>query len=193
MSKYLVRAGSNFTDRDGSIHRVQSIYLHPEYNKKRSEDNDVALLQLYNPILLDNVTKRFIKLFESNRKIQDGTIATVSGWGDLAPNVTNHGQLQRLDMKMVDKKNCTNIFETYVSGEFYAGLHEGQICATSSNRDIYKSFCDGDSGWPLVIDDKLPGIVSTSAVNCTSKPIPNIFTEIAYFRKWIDEMMDEFL
>lgn len=194
MSRFQVRAGSALPHFGGTVHHVRNISVHPDYNKKRSEDNDVAVLKLKNKIELDNVTKKAIKMFESTWRIQSEVIVTVAGWGDLAPNVTNRGQLQSLNMKIFDRDNCSNIIETSARTEHneFAELHDGQICAVSTNNNENKSFCDGDSGGPMVVNNKLAGIVSL-AVGCSSKPIPNIFTEVAYFRKWIDETIKKFM
>lgn len=44
----------------------------------------------------------------------------------------------------------------------------------------------GDSGGPLVVNAVLWGIVSFSADECDE---PSVYTNVAYYRKWIDAKM----
>ena len=49
-----------------------------------------------------------------------------------------------------------------------------------------KATCNGDSGGPLVVDGKLAGITSWG-FECGSKDGPKVFTNVAYYTKWIEK------
>lgn len=54
-----------------------------------------------------------------------------------------------------------------------------------------KDSCQGDSGGPIVIDKKLVGIVSWGN-GCAQPGFPGVYTNIAYFGKWIDKQKSHF-
>lgn len=194
-SRYEVRAGSSVWFEPRSVHHVRDFEVHPKYDENDFLPSyDVAVLVLRNPIEINNVTTKAVGMLENGLKIQDGATGVVTGFGVLTSGGSMARQLQSLRMKVVDRGLCANIFERFFRREFheYYELPQSVICATSVDYDVQKSFCNGDSGGPLVVDGKLAGIVSFSEPDCTSKPLPNVFTEVAYFRDWIDRKIAEF-
>jgi secreted trypsin-like serine protease len=58
---------------------------------------------------------------------------------------------------------------------------------------IGEDSCDGDSGGPLMLEEKdryrkkytLFGLVSWGAQACATKSLPGVYTDVASFSKWI--------
>ena len=68
---------------------------------------------------------------------------------------------------------------------YLGSLPEGQICAAYFGKGGIDS-CSGDSGGPIAISGRLAGIVSYG-LSCGTPFYPGVYSEIAYYRKWIDE------
>ena len=56
--------------------------------------------------------------------------------------------------------------------------------ATLGSIDGVSSPCEGDSGGPLIVNQRLVGLVSTTACDPT---IPATYTEISAFFGWLSE------
>lgn len=179
---YRVRAGSSLRGEGGTLHRVAESIIHEEsYWKSGVYVNDIAVLRLENPIYFDYITKRPIKMFQSGQECKARAIAMAAGWGRLTYAGDFPKQMHCLVLKVVDKKNCSESFKAI------GGLEAGEICAKFVNDKKYKSACHGDSGGPLVINGKLAGIMAHVGIGCTTLKHPNVFTEIAHYRDWIDQ------
>lgn len=74
--------------------------------------------------------------------------------------------------------------------EDYDGvIEESMICAGVPEGG--KDSCHGDSGGPLVIDRKLVGLVSWG-FGCAKPGYPGVYTNVAYFKDWVDQQVDRF-
>lgn len=60
------------------------------------------------------------------------------------------------------------------------------ICA--GYKDGGQDSCKGDSGGPLVVAGVLYGVVSFGE-GCARKATPGVYTNVIYYRKWIDTAM----
>ncbi|XP_067641479.1 trypsin eta-like [Eurosta solidaginis] len=107
----------------------------------------------------------------------DGTICQTSGWG-LTEEGTNSGVLMTVDLPFIDHDICVKDTEL---GEL---VQDGMICAGYEEGE--KDACSGDSGGPLVCNRQLSGIVSWG-VNCAHPLLPGIYTDVVYWRDFIDE------
>lgn len=63
-------------------------------------------------------------------------------------------------------------------------VHKSSICAGGE----HKGQCSGDSGGPLLLENKQIGLVSWSLKPCGNKP--GIFTNLAYYIEWIKNIID---
>lgn len=185
----------------GSYHAVHNWAA---YNMYSNTGPDLAVVRLVNPIIMDGVTKKAIRLFGPGEESKPGAIAKVAGWGRVSFEGHISRQLQSLDLKIISKKVCADYFmtpsrlSTYQFSQYInfirllaqmllpsIRVEPGEICAVSfDEKKLFQGVCKGDSGGPLVIDGKLAGVISYTNRNCTA---PNVFTEVAYLRKWIDK------
>lgn len=86
-------------------------------------------------------------------------------------------------MKYTELITLENFECRRVLGALAQYLHSGTICAS---REVGVGLCDGDSGSPLVIDDKLIGIATWTITPCGLGD-PNAFTRISAYLIWIHE------
>lgn len=86
--------------------------------------------------------------------------------------------LQTVDVPIVETKTCQALY--LVSG----GLEAGQLCA--GYLEGGKDSCQGDSGGPLVCNGFLSGVVSWGN-GCAVRGFPGVYSNITYFKQWIDE------
>lgn len=176
-NKYRVHAGNTLIGQGGTFHRIQNISIH----NYTGSINDLAVIKLQNRIIF-GPTKDHIDMFGSGEEIKNGSIATAIGWGNLDSNGTSAKQLQSIKMVVIDEETCTDTFTKKVN-------LEGRICASDFGRT--QSICNGDPGSPLVVDGKLAGVATDANTNCTSWPVPNVFTEVSQYREWIDKQVLE--
>lgn len=79
-TKYSVRVGSSWHANGGTIVKVKKIYRHGKY-KASLIDYDFTLLELAEPLTF-NDSIQAIELASKDIKIEDGTEALVTGWGN---------------------------------------------------------------------------------------------------------------
>ncbi|XP_064538009.1 trypsin beta-like [Drosophila montana] len=168
-----VRAGSKYWKDGGQLIDVAQVKRHANYGTDPTK-NDIALLRLSQRLYF---TRNIDRIRLAKQTPESGEKASVSGWGQKKENATvGSRDLHMASLRIIDRKSC--------QASNYAKLRkivtEGMICAESGDRDA----CQGDSGGPLVVDNQLVGIVSWG-IGCARKGHPGVYTDIAYYRKWI--------
>lgn len=84
--------------------------------------------------------------------------------------------LLSVEIPIVNRDACYDLYRRNITASM--------ICAGKEGSGV----CGGDSGGPLVVNGTLVGIVSWGfhcAVN-----YPGVFTNVAYFKNWIDEQIN---
>ncbi|CAD6217775.1 GSCOCT00011387001.2-RA-CDS, partial [Cotesia congregata] len=137
LANLVVRSGSIFYNSGGNLHSVKKIIYHREYRiGDTTSPNDIAILELNNPITLDDHCK-IISL--SSTFVQTGAIATVIGWGHTESLRKTNPSLKQLTLTILDPLTC----QAYMPYTMYTH----QICAIGF---LNQGTCVGDSGGPLV-------------------------------------------
>lgn len=174
-----VRVGTNNSSCCGSVHDVVKLIRHKNFTTSRRgvPSNDIAVLVLNNSISLNSKAWP-IKLFDQDEKAPIGTYGTLTGWGSMVENGDKPNILRTVDVAIVSKVDCE------LSYKDWGGIPKGQICAMDPVGG--KDSCTGDSGGPLVIRGRQTGIVSWGN-GCARMGYPGVYTEIAYFRHWLNE------
>ncbi|XP_076651455.1 trypsin-1 [Halictus rubicundus] len=172
-----VRAGTATKSSGGSLHKVEKVIVHENYNTNWNgvPENDVAVMKVSTPFKLDK-TRQAIKIFKQNEESKVGVAATVTGWGAIREGGGTHEVLQKVNVPIVSKKSCNDAYQSY------GGLPAGQICAAVPQGG--KDACQGDSGGPLTIGGRLAGLVSWG-YGCARPRYPGVHTEVAAFSDWI--------
>lgn len=179
-----VYAGSAVLSQNGSLHQVEKTVVHEDWKTPVHPGyiaNDIALLRVTEPFQIDE-TRQLIQLFEAGEQVWAGVEAVSTGWG--STNGSRNAiakQLQAITVPVVNRTACDEAYKKTIWG----GLIDGQMCAGGDG----KGACYHDIGGPLDIDGRLVGIVSLH-LNCGLLDYPAVYTDVTYFRKWIDEHMD---
>lgn len=190
---YVARGLASMSDASNfeNWQKVASIIVHPNYDplnmendiallfiNRNSDANDLSSQSVGNPLKGQNVIN--IERLQSPKKDE---LLTAIGFG----NATSVGdlrfdELQEVNLSVLSSEQCKlanpNLKET-----------GSQICAGDLTSGLVDS-CQGDSGGPLFGVDKngnfiLKGIVSYGEA-CAQKNSPGFYTDVFYYRKWID-------
>ncbi|MEA2605100.1 MAG: transrane protease serine [Acidobacteriota bacterium] len=173
-------AGTNVL-RPGSVrHNVRRIIVHKAYVPATS-DNDIALLELFEPLALDAKTRAIPlldKAAEATALIEDATLE-VAGWG-----ATNEGGDPVKDLRFVRVPFVTR--DTCNRPLAYNGqISNNMICAgpLAGGTDS----CQGDSGGPLSVVSASPvlaGVVSWGE-GCARPNKVGVYTRVPQYVDWI--------
>ncbi|KAK2586215.1 hypothetical protein KPH14_001473 [Odynerus spinipes] len=171
---YYVRAGSNYTDEDGTLHKVTEIHAYDEtayqYGSSKMFLHDIALFKV-TPPFRSSSTIRPIRLPQDDKRPRR---LYVSGWGYTSLNSNSHNTLMTVNVPYVPFKACVN------SVPFYKLFvrRDRHLCYGRRGKDS----CYGDSGGPLADAHTIYGIVSFGH-NCAE--VSGVYVKISYYREWI--------
>jgi len=176
----VVQAGNGTLSQVGPVQglAVSRIIVHPGWNPT-TWDNDIALVQLANPLVLGPETQ--VASLPTG-VTPAGTQARVSGWGavlfgaDLYP-LTIRAAL----VEVVADSDCRGLFTVFTDNTM--------VCAGVPPTFTLADSCQGDSGGPLAIN---PGTgwqvigVTSFGRGCASGT-PGVYAEVRAFTAWISE------
>jgi len=147
--------------------------------------NDVSLLKLDEPLEFNEYVQP-LPLAAQGDDPAGGTICINSGWGSTSdsqyPVMPNN--LQYVEMPVVPRPDCQEDYSEVNN------VDDGMICAGVDQGGA--GACSGDSGGPFVCPNQngtlqLSGIVSWGVIPCAQSSFPSVYTNVGYFRDWIDE------
>ncbi len=158
------------------------------------EGNDLALIRLkepvatITPISLPRHTDTSSPIYSGNRKVK------VAGWGLI--DTSGYGNpiiLKWAQTKIIDRVLCQ---EYYAGNDIVGPLSKGVFCA-GYDDNAPSGVAAGDSGGPLWTEEDgkstLLGIVSGGGGwKTVLYKQPSIFTNIAYYRPWIDSIINKY-
>jgi len=107
-----------------------------------------------------------------------GSIAVVSGWGELYVGGPFSSQLQAVNVFVISRPECDYYYADY------DGINVNTICAGVPGGG--NGFCGGDLGSPLVVGDQLVGIVSWG-VGCAEAQHPGLYSNVATLKNFVIE------
>ena len=175
-----VMTGAIDLSNPGQLSNVKRIIIHPKYDPK-TYDNDIALLELSNPVTLDQYCNIIqLPVNDPNETLlTPGTSASVSGWGRMQ-NGYYAVILNRVEIPLVSDQAC---FTSY--GPYYT---MNMVCAGFQQGG--KDSCKGDSGGPLFIEgpskeSTLIGIVSWGK-GCAQPDLYGVYTKVHNYIGWVE-------
>lgn len=159
----------------------EEVIIHSTFHQRNLVSDDIALIRLDKPARLTRTvhpvclppTGLNVEQFLGSRD------AIVAGWGSTESAVTSN-ILQIAKIPFANKTIC----EPNYSGQ----LVEEQVCF--GGRGTVDS-CFGDSGGPVFQTENLIppftvlGIVSRGKPRCGTPGVPAVYTNVAFYRKWI--------
>lgn len=169
-----VRAGSSVHAANGHTRAVTRVVQHPRYDD-RTTDYDVSVLRLSAdlPYSADLSPVRV-----ATGEPAAGTLARVSGWGNLTEAGPAPLHLRAVDVPVVGRATCR--------GSYGDGVTTRMLCA--GYQQGRKDSCQGDSGGPLTVGRRLVGLVSWGH-GCARPNLYGVYTNVAHrgLRLWIAE------
>jgi secreted trypsin-like serine protease len=175
-----VAAGTNSL-RPGTIrHNVRRIIVHKAYNPATS-DNDIALLELFEPLTLDAKTRAIPLLDQATEAavLTEGATLEVTGWGATSEGGKPVGTLRFVAVPFVTRETCNR--PLVYNGQITANM----ICAGPLVGGA--DSCQGDSGGPLsavAASPVLAGVVSWGE-GCARPNKVGVYTRVPQYADWI--------
>lgn len=173
-SQLEVVAGTTFWNEGGEqrgVHRaLQNKGFSPFTN-----DYDVAILILDKPFERSTSVQQ-IDLATSNTIVDDGSAATISGWGAENEAESSSDGLKYVEVNIINQAECKSAYGDMIT--------DNMICAGSAGKDA----CFGDSGGPMVVGGIQVGIISWG-YGCAVPGYPGVYSRISALREWIDEQL----
>ncbi|KAF7994012.1 hypothetical protein HCN44_011281 [Aphidius gifuensis] len=168
------------TTNTGTYHNVKYIIYHPEYSPKLFWKNDIAILTLETPIILNGETRDSVALAGSI--LLPGTIVRICGWRHDSISTVRHGwQLQQLRLQIDDIVFCMEHFKGIE-------ISVSQRCATPTVKSADITLGNGGGG--MIRQRKLVGIIS---VLFGIKSKSTIFTQIyPFYNAWIQYIISNY-
>ncbi|KAL5277982.1 hypothetical protein ACFFRR_002927 [Megaselia abdita] len=172
-----VRLGSKHISQGGQVYKVEKLEIHPKFNTF-TLNYDIAYLRLNQSVTITENVKP-ITLSGKRDTLKHGEIATIYGWGIQHQHFFKSPTfLQYAKVPIIDSMLCKQMMLNRISGAmFCAGYIKGGVDA-----------CQNDSGGPLIINNKLFGIVSWGN-GCAMPGNPGVYTHVSVVRPWIDEIL----
>lgn len=176
---YTIRAGSTDRTKGGVVLKVKSVNPHPEYDSENI-NYDFSLLELAESIGFSRSIEA-VSLPEAGESLADGSMCTVSGWGDTRDFLESNIRLRAVNVPSYNQEQCVEALAAT------SIVTEQMICAGYAAGG--KDSCQGDSGGPLVSDGKLVGVVSWGR-GCALPNLPGVYARVSSVREWIREVAE---
>ena len=167
------------------IINVKSIKQHPDYDSSTIA-NDISILELESAVDLYSFPTIKPICLPAQGATFPNEQATVSGWGTLREDGPSPSTLHEVDVTVFADGDCGYMNSYMTPDMLCAGIKEGG-----------KDACQGDSGGPLFISDPannnaktLIGAVSWG-FGCAARNLIGIYSEVSYFRDWIDSQIPD--
>uniref|UniRef100_A0A8C5M8F3 Peptidase S1 domain-containing protein n=1 Tax=Leptobrachium leishanense TaxID=445787 RepID=A0A8C5M8F3_9ANUR len=153
---------------------------HPDY-ENCTKSNDIQLVQLNRPAKMTASVSVF-SLLPSEKDLKHGTKCSTAGWGVTKANSnTLSSVLREANLTIVERAKCHKIYGKIKPKEV---ITKNMLCAGPLKRRKDDA-CTGDSGGPLICENKLQGIVSFGK-GCGNPKIPGVYTRLTTeYHNWI--------
>ncbi|XP_015040410.1 phenoloxidase-activating factor 2 [Drosophila pseudoobscura] len=176
------------------MRRIRQLYRHEAFNKL-THSHDMALMVLERPFqLAPHIQPICLPPAETTQVQEDMRRAhcLATGWGQSNSSAKSMEHLlKRIELPVVEHENCQRLLRRTILGRRFR-LHDSFLCAGGVEG---KDTCKGDGGSPLFCSMpgqtdryQLAGIVSWG-IECAEKDIPAAYTNVAYLRDWINQMV----
>ena len=178
---------------------VEEIFFHENYTKYET-NNDICLLRLAGDLKFnENVSS--INLPTKNQKLSETTNLVMTGWGTtmgspIHPDETNLqfpfiDHMKKTTVPSMDFEACIDAYKDWIPCKNFSICPVMTDICTGGDDDS-KSDCAGDTGGPLIDNDRkiLVGVVSWGN-KCAVERYPGVNVDVSHFVEWIQKLMKE--
>lgn len=161
---------------------VSNIIVHPSYVHSANK-NDIAMIKLSKPV---DLTSKYLSTaclpdISDMDEFYKTSECYTTGWGKTQGTSGDSNILQEVQSTLVSQSSCYAKWGYKIDGT--------KVCFGNG----YKGACQGDSGGPLVCKKDglfhLVGVVSYGSKSCVERYVPTVFTNVAAYRSWIEQVM----
>jgi transmembrane serine protease 2 len=158
------------------VSRVKRIVLHPQYSDKNNPINDIALIELQDPVTFSNHIQP-VCLPSSDTVAVEPNLAWATGWGTTSSGGSVSSTLRQVQVPFVSQTTCSRAYSNSITSVM--------VCAGKQGKDS----CQGDSGGPLVVKNKNGywfqyGITSWG-YGCAAAGYPGVYGRTSSFCSFI--------
>ncbi|XP_062124238.1 LOW QUALITY PROTEIN: chymotrypsin-1 [Drosophila sulfurigaster albostrigata] len=163
--------GTNERLVPGQILFPDEAIVHSCYDIPAIYTNDIGLFHLNDSIVFNERTQP-VQL--SREYPPAGATVTLTGWGAPELNWPAMEKLQTINLTVIDHADCKALWDGTDSVDI------GHICTFTKEGE---GSCNGDSGGPLMWENKLVGLVNWGAPCAVGKP--DMHANTIYYTEWI--------
>ncbi|ESP05054.1 hypothetical protein LOTGIDRAFT_109254 [Lottia gigantea] len=183
----IVLAEDNLNEGSGRevYRKISRIVAHPGYIRTSNFPNDVALLQMDEPVDTSTGESRVACLPDLHAEIPPSANCWLSGWGETRGTGGQENSMNELQVEILPNWLCSSMWRR-------VGIHvlDDQVCVGYGDTGA----CYGDSGGPLMceLDGRyyVTGVMSWLINNCSARGFPNVFTRVTSYTDWIYEKLE---
>jgi secreted trypsin-like serine protease len=186
---FRIRLGAeDISKGDGISFRIDCAVVHRSWTPADIYHDDIALVHFVPdgvaPVR-DPKRIRQVRLHD-DPVIAEGTSVTITGWGKTAPvpGFSPSARLMQVALDVESEPLCARQLST-TPGQVDTRV----LCAGAPDRKT----CLGDSGGPVVFTQGKPaflvGVVSWGKAACRGDAKPGVYTRVAAYRQWIEDVL----
>ncbi|XP_039497142.1 serine protease SP24D [Drosophila santomea] len=171
---YNVRVGSIQRLAGGQLVPLSNIIIHQNYSTADAVgSNDLALLQLQSPVVLNANTK---PIDLATERPAAGAAITFSGWGSSQVDGSLSHGLQVSTRQSLSASDCQK--------ELF--LQQEDLLCLSPLAEDFAGLCSGDAGAPAAYNSQLVGIAAFFVGGCGSGQ-PDGYVDVTQHLEWIND------
>lgn len=171
LAELRIVVGTNERLNPGQILYPDKAIVHSMYDIPAMYANDIGLFHLKDSIVFNERTQP-VQLSTEYPPV--GATVVMTGWGAPELNWPSAEKLQTINLKIMDHSACKAAWDDS------DGVDIGHICTFTREGE---GACNGDSGGPIMWENKLVGVVNWGAPCAVGKP--DMHANTIYYMDWI--------
>ncbi|KAI3377581.1 hypothetical protein L3Q82_008745 [Scortum barcoo] len=167
---------------------VEKVVLHPRFQNQSDWDNDLALIQLKEPVAMSNKVTP-IPLPEGGQDLADTVQVSgvITGWG-WGINLTPATSLKHLVLPLANHSHCKAEYERT---SFTPAVDDKMFCTGPTKNE--ENVCFGDAGGALAVTDAETGDIYAAGIlsydKCCNRYKYGVYMKISSYLPWIHSVI----